>query len=319
MVPLGRFERIDQQHRDRHRADPPGHLAHGVEIGIAAKFALFGSVGTDIDDDRARLDHVGRQHVPPADRRDDDIGQASVRREVGRCTVADGDRGMGLQEQEGHRLADRVAPADHDRMLAADLDAGALDQLQATPGRRGTKTVQPRHQPAGGQHREAVDILARRDGLDHAVRIDVRRQGQLHQDAVDGRIGVQGRDAGQQLGLGQVRRVLFEHRMQTVFLAGPHLVAHVDGTRRVVADDDHRQARAVAARGQGSRPAMDIRANGLGEPGAVDQLSSHRASSSGTEKAAGKAAFGCSPAFDRDRYGAEARRLRPLPARRARS
>ncbi|MEJ0006429.1 MAG: hypothetical protein WDM77_08720 [Steroidobacteraceae bacterium] len=36
---------------------------------------------------------------------------------------------------------------------------------------------------------EAIDILVEIDALQNAVHIDLRRQRQLHQDAVDGRIG----------------------------------------------------------------------------------------------------------------------------------
>ena len=47
---------------------------------------------------------------------------------------------------------------------------------------------------------EAVDVLGRRDRFEHARRVDVLRQRQLHQDAVHRADRVQARDALQQLG-----------------------------------------------------------------------------------------------------------------------
>jgi hypothetical protein len=52
-----------------------------------------------------------------------------------------------------------------------------------------------REQRAEVRFVEAVDVLLRRDRLEHARRIDVLRQRQLHEDAVHRRIGIQFSDA----------------------------------------------------------------------------------------------------------------------------
>jgi 3-isopropylmalate/(R)-2-methylmalate dehydratase large subunit len=57
---------------------------------------------------------------------------------------------------------------------------------------------------------EAVHVLRRQDALDDGLRIDLRRQRQLHQDAVDGVIGVQPVHQRQQLGLRRVSRLQVE-------------------------------------------------------------------------------------------------------------
>jgi hypothetical protein len=109
-----------------------------------------------------------------------------------------GDRGVGLEQQQGHGLAHGVAAPDDHRVLAAQVDAGGFDQLHAAVGRAGPKTRLPGHQLAGAQGGVAVDVLAGGDGLDHLVRMDVLWQWHLHQDAVDRRVGVERGDAFQQ-------------------------------------------------------------------------------------------------------------------------
>jgi hypothetical protein len=53
---------------------------------------------------------------------------------------------------------------------------------------------------------ESVDVLVQRDALQHLAKDDARRQRQLDQDAVRGLVGVEGVDALEQCGLGDVRR-----------------------------------------------------------------------------------------------------------------
>ena len=57
------------------------------EIDVAAQLAFVVAVDADVDDDRARLDHVAAQRVAAADGDDDDVGLARVRADVGasRC------------------------------------------------------------------------------------------------------------------------------------------------------------------------------------------------------------------------------------------
>ena len=49
---------------------------------------------------------------------------------------------------------------------------------------------------------EAVDILVGVDGQQNPGLVDLPRQGQLHQDAVNCRVGVQLRDQAEQLAFG---------------------------------------------------------------------------------------------------------------------
>ena len=53
---------------------------------------------------------------------------------------------------------------------------------------------------------KSVDVLARIDGVDDALRIDVLGQRQLHQNAVDPVVGIKPGDQRQQLGFAGRRR-----------------------------------------------------------------------------------------------------------------
>ena len=66
-----------------------------------------------------------------------------------------------------------------------------LGQQDAAERRAGSKRRQPGRQAAGIHRMEAVDVLGRIDRGDDLLRIDLLRQRQLHQDAVDGGIGVE--------------------------------------------------------------------------------------------------------------------------------
>jgi hypothetical protein len=63
--------------------------------------------------------------------------------------------------------------------------------------------------------------------------------------------------------------------MQTVVLARLNFVAHVDFAGWIFADENNGQAGLLATGGQGGGACSDIRAKGLGEGVAVDDLSSH--------------------------------------------
>ena len=77
-----------------------------------------------------------------------------------------------------------------------------------------------------------------------------RRSGQrqLHQDAVDLRVGVEAVDQGQQFVVAGVGRQVVVDRADAHFLRRTAFVAHIDAGGRIVADQHHRQARARLAR-----------------------------------------------------------------------
>jgi len=88
-----------------------------------------------------------------------------------------------------HRPANDVAAADHDRMAAGDGHIDCVEQGNDALRRARRKGAL-----------EPVDVLLRRDRGDHRGEIEVRRKRQLDQDAMHGRIGIEGADARQQCG-----------------------------------------------------------------------------------------------------------------------
>ncbi|MNT20967.1 hypothetical protein D3C72_1562890 [compost metagenome] len=198
--------------------------------------------------------------------------------------MADGDGCVRLQEQQGHRLADRVAAADDDGVLAAQVHARAFDQLHAAVWRARAEAGQARHQFACAQDRIAVHVFRRGDRFDDLVRVDMFWQRHLHEDAMDGRIGIQAGDACQQVRFGQVRFIFFQHRVETHVSARLDLVADVHLAGRVFADEDHGQAGLGALGREGGGARGDLAAQFLGEGDSVDQLCWHGRRLCGREK-----------------------------------
>ena len=125
---------------------------------------------------------------------------------------------------------------------------------------------------------EAVDILGRIDRGEHLLRIDLRGQRQLHQDAVHDRIGVEPPDQRQQFGLaGRLRQAVIE-RAHAAADGRLGLAGDIDLARRVVADQHHREPRhqAAVAR-QPMRRVRDLAAQLRRDRLAVDDPRGHAA------------------------------------------
>ena len=148
--------------------------------------------------------------------------------------MAQGHRRVRLlaRQQHGNRLAHDVAAADHDGVLALDVHPRELDQLDDAVGRARQEAALPDEHLADVDGREAVDVLLRRDRVDDRLVADVLRHGQLHEDAVDRRIGVEVlhelderllRRLGRQADLARVHA-----RLRARLLLGRH-VAHARG------------------------------------------------------------------------------------------
>ena len=100
---------------------------------------------------------------------------------------------------------------------------------------------------------EPVDILVRIDEPQHGCLVKVIRQRQLHQNAVYARVLIQRADSVLKLRLRAVFRQAQHGRANAGLLAGVFLVADVDLTRGVLADEHDSQMRhhAVLCEGKG--------------------------------------------------------------------
>ena len=211
---------------------------------------MFVAIDAHVDDDGSGFDHVGGDGMAAPHGGHHDVGLASVPPDVGRAAVADRDGGVGLQQQQRHGLAHRVAAADDHRVLAFDRGASALDEFHAAVRRGRPQARQAGHQLPGRVQGKAVHVFGGVDGANHRLRVNVLGQRHLHQDAVDGPVGVERRHPSQQLNLCQCGGVLLQHRVQPVVGAGLDLVADVDRAGGVFAHQDHGQARLTPLSGQ---------------------------------------------------------------------
>ena len=99
--------------------------------------------------------------------------------------------GPGEQELEGQRTADMIRSADDHRVLPLGIHADSPQQGHHAEGRAGAQHRDALGQPADGIGVKPVDVLHRTDVLDDRQLVDVRRQRQLHENAVDGGIVVE--------------------------------------------------------------------------------------------------------------------------------
>ena len=89
---------------------------------------------------------------------------------------------------------------------------------------------------------ESVDVLARIHPQQNAVLVHPRRERKLHQDAVDGVVGVQAVDEREDLFFrsagGKTMRLLVKPDLAAPLL----LVRDIDGRRRILTDQNHGQS-----------------------------------------------------------------------------
>ncbi len=95
---------------------------------------------------------------------------------------------------------------------------------------------------------KTVHILVDRNRFEHFFFFELRRQGQLHEDAMHGVVGVEFGDLVEdELGVG-VGRVVKAQRTHAGFFAAGDFIAHIHRRGGIVADQNDDQARRHAAR-----------------------------------------------------------------------
>ena len=215
-------------------------------------------VDADVHHRGAWLHEVGRDEAGPSHGRHQDVRLPARGREVGRARMAHRHRGVAVQQQERHRLADDVAAAEHHRPLARDLNLLALEHLDHAR-RRARHQLRPvLHQQADALGGKAVHVLAHGDGVEHLLRRarpHGLRQRRLHQDAVVLVALVQPLDLAQHVVEGRGRRHPRAVGVEADFLRRLQLVPHVARAT----PDPHRRARCrarAAARAPSRTPVL---------------------------------------------------------------
>jgi SAM-dependent methyltransferase len=248
-VVAGGPHEVLEQDGVRHRTDAAGDGRDGRddrrgagEVNVADDAALH-HVDAHVDDDRAPLQHRAADEAGPAGGGDDDVGPLRVRGEVARPRVADRDRAVLAQQQQGRRLADDVAATDHHGVAAGEGDARALQHLHRGLGGGRQEAIVTQLHEAGVARVQTVDVLARGDRVDDRAERDPLGQRHLDDDPGDGRIGVQRLDLGAQVGRRRARRQVHEPADRAGGAARAQDLLQIDGRGRVTAHEDDRQRR----------------------------------------------------------------------------
>ena len=221
-----------------------GSLAPSVAGKVAVKFfAAVDTVDAYVDNRRARLDHFRGNEAGSANGGHQNIGLACDRAQVASLGVAYGDRCILVEQQHGGRLAHKVAAAHHHGVPAGDGDSAALQYLNHSRGRAGRERRTSGLQAPRIDGMQSVHILARSNGVQHSLGIDMRGKGQLDENAVDLVAGVERGNQLQHLlsgdGVGRRDEVAEDAQIG----AGLHFVADVDLRCRHMAHQHRRKAR----------------------------------------------------------------------------
>ena len=171
--------------------------------------------------------------------------------EVAGLGVADGHRGVRVEEEQGHGLAHDVAPPHDDRALAGDGDALSTQQLHDPRRRAGHEARPLLHEQPDVLGMETVDVLRGIDEAQYLFGVDRGRQRELDEDAVDLRAAVVVVDLRHHLQGGGRSRQRRRLVIQAQLLAGPGLAPNVDGRSGIVADEQHAETGPHAAGGEG--------------------------------------------------------------------
>ena len=153
--------------------------------------------------------------------------------------MGDGHGAVGLKQKLRNRLAHQVRAANDQRIEAAQIAQGLFQhdhRAQRRAGRQGWLSIgqQPRI-----DHMQTVNILGRVYGRDDLITVQMIGQGQLHQNAMDGRIGIQRLDDGHQIPLSRIGGQAAGHGQHPAFLGLLTLIAHIDLAGRILADQHH--------------------------------------------------------------------------------
>ena len=159
-----------------------------------------------------------------------------------------GQREVGaLHEQHRYGFADDIGATDDHDVSSGGRNIVAREQLAyATWGSR-----YDRGQSLDGTShvlgRQSVHILAIVDGREDGGLVDMRRQRELDDEAVDSRVGIEALDLTQQIGFADICLQGDTFSLEAYLLAGLDLVGYVGLGGRVVTNDHDAQTRHTSA------------------------------------------------------------------------
>mmetsp|Transcript_13814 Transcript_13814/g.39542 ORF Transcript_13814/g.39542 Transcript_13814/m.39542 type:complete len:249 (-) Transcript_13814:216-962(-) len=207
---------------------------------------VIDGINADINDHAARLQPGPSNKVWLANGSNNDVCSAHVLQIVLGARVQDLDCGVHRLEQRRHGHADDVGAAQDHRVLARDLHAAALEQLDAARRRAGDgqrRLAAPEAEVANVHGRKAIGILLHLDLLQHSGLVDVARQWQLHKNRMDLRVVVELPHLCEEICLAHSLWQRDIHAVEVALQGGLLLHPHVRLRVFPLANKDHRQAR----------------------------------------------------------------------------
>ncbi|ARF89629.1 uncharacterized protein BCN122_II2886 [Burkholderia cenocepacia] len=245
-LPFSRAKRVLDQHRHRHRADsarygcqPARALTHAVEVHVANNAAIRQSVDTHVDHHGAAFHHWPGYQTRLTGRDDEDVCENRELGKVARTGMTDAHRGLFLQQHQRHRLAHDIAGANDDSVFPRDLNARRFQQQLNAIRRAWRKHRLAQHKRTHVIEMETINILVDIDRFDDPPHVDVGRQWQLNQNAVNALIGVQPMNQLEHIPLCRRRWQHVALAANPTLLAGAQLVTYVHCRGWVIADQHH--------------------------------------------------------------------------------
>ena len=148
-----------------------------------------------------------------------------------------------MQQKHRHWLADNIAAANHSAFLPLWGNARAVQKLHHARRRAGQKVIIPNHNTPHIGGMERIHILLRSNGLDDLLFFQMLWQRELAENAADILPLIELVHERHQL---QLRRICRERellRTDAHLRAGLFLIVDINAGGRVVAHDNHREAR----------------------------------------------------------------------------
>lgn len=215
------------------------------DVTFEGKAALFRSVGdagdADVDDDGARLDHIGGHEFRAAKGCHEDIRLPAYLPEVAGMRMADRYgtvAGIGIAaEQDAHGASYDIATSYDYGVQAPGIDLIMFQQQHDAVGGCRDKGGQPLYHLSYVGGMKAVDILGRVDGVDDLFIRDMFGQGKLYQDPVYVYVIIQVFDDAQELVLADRVFQPDEAGFEADSGAGLYFGAYIGLAGAVVADE----------------------------------------------------------------------------------
>ena len=237
----------DRAHAARHRRQRSGDLGHRIALDVAHQLVAH-LIGAGIDHRRAGPDHRSGHQARYAGGHHYHVRLAQHRPQVARAGVAHRDGGVTGDQRGGQGTTHGRAAAHHGDRRAANGPAAALDHADA--GQRRSRQERPvlaaveERRPVG--RGDAVHVLGRMQTVAERRQRYAGRQRQLDDQPVDVRVVAGAADRGGRLGRRRLGRQPDDPHVDAEPAAKGALGPGVPGGRRVIADQQHLQARRPA-------------------------------------------------------------------------